>query len=149
MKIFFPHETVRKEQAILMNDFALALNNKSVLLANAPTGLGKTVSSLAPAISYAIENKKKIFFLTPKIAQHEIALETIKLINQKFDLDIKAVDLIGKKGLCLDPFLSNVNYGFYDACNKKKKKVSVNIIIMLKVKLLNKEQLRLVKNLVC
>ncbi len=121
MKIFFPHEVVRKEQFQLMNDFAKAIIDKKCLLVNAPTGLGKTVSSLAPAISYAIENKKKIFFLTPKISQHEIALETVKLINKKFGLDIKAVDLIGKKGLCLDPFLSNVEYGFYDACSKKKK----------------------------
>ncbi|MDD3084010.1 MAG: ATP-dependent DNA helicase [Candidatus ainarchaeum sp.] len=121
MKIFFPHEIVRKEQEQLMNDFAKAIINRKVLLVNAPTGLGKTVSSLAPAISYAIQNNKKIFFLTPKISQHEIALETIKQINQKFGLGVKAVDLIGKKGLCLDPFLSNVNYGFYDACAKKKK----------------------------
>jgi DNA excision repair protein ERCC-2 len=121
MKVYFPHENVRKEQAQLMQDFSRAIIDGKVLLVNAPTGLGKTVSSLAPAISYAIENKKKIFFLTPKISQHEIALETVKLINKKFGLGVKAVDLVGKKGLCLDPFLSNVNYGFYDACSKKKK----------------------------
>jgi DNA excision repair protein ERCC-2 len=63
MKVYFPHENVRKEQAQLMQDFSRAIIDGKVLLVNAPTGLGKTVSSLAPAISYAIENKKKIFFL--------------------------------------------------------------------------------------
>jgi DNA excision repair protein ERCC-2 len=121
MKIYFPYANVRKEQQKLIKDIAEVLNEKNNLLAHAPTGLGKTASSLAPAISFALENKKKIFFLTPKISQHEIVLETIKLMNEKFNLEIKAVDLVGKKALCLDPFLSNVNFGFYEACSKKKK----------------------------
>ncbi|MFA5763715.1 MAG: ATP-dependent DNA helicase [archaeon] len=121
MQIYFPYEKVREEQKKLINDITTTIIDGKVLLAHAPTGLGKTVSSLAPAISCAIEQKKKIFFLTPKISQHEIVLETVKLMNQKFNLNIKSVDLVGRKSMCIDPFLSNVKFGFYDACSKKKK----------------------------
>lgn len=121
MKVFFPYEVVRSEQQNLISEVAQVIHNKSILLAHAPTGLGKTVSTLSPALSFALENKKKVFFLTPKNSQHQIVLETINLMNEKFNLDIKAVDLIGKRNLCLDPFVSNVNTGFYDACSKRKK----------------------------
>jgi DNA excision repair protein ERCC-2 len=121
MQIYFPYDVVRDEQKKLISDITTTMSERKVLLAHAPTGLGKTVSSLAPAISFALEKKKKIFFLTPKISQHEIVLETVKLMNEKFDLNIKSVDLVGRKSMCIDPFLSHVKFGFYDACAKKKK----------------------------
>ena len=123
MKVYFPYETLRNEQKKLISDVAEAIHENKVMFAHAPTGLGKTVSSLAPAIAYALEQKKKIFFITPKISQHEIVLETIKLMNEKFGLNIKAVDLVGRRSMCVDPMLSTIGYasGFYEACLKKKK----------------------------
>ena len=123
MKVFFPYASIREEQKKLIKDIAKTINDQKILFAHAPTGLGKTVSSLAPAIAYALENNKKIFFITPKISQHEIVLETIKLMNEKFGLNIKAVDLVGRKSMCLDPLLSHASFGsgFYEACQKKKK----------------------------
>jgi len=121
MQVYFPYDKMREEQKQLIQDIACAIKDKKVLLAHAPTGLGKTVSSLAPALSYALEHEKKVFFLTPKISQHEIVLETAQLMNQKFSLGIKAVDLVGKKQMCIDPFISSVGFGFYEACSKKKK----------------------------
>jgi DNA excision repair protein ERCC-2 len=123
MKVYFPYSVVRAEQSELINDVVEVINKESVLVSHAPTGLGKTVSSLAPAISYALEHEKKVFFLTPKISQHEIVLETVREMNKKFGLDIKAIDLVGRRQMCIDPFLSRAefNKGFYDACFKKKK----------------------------
>jgi DNA excision repair protein ERCC-2 len=121
MQIFFPYDTVRKQQKELMHDITESLSERKTLLAHAPTGLGKTISSLAPVVAYARENEKKIFFLTPKVSQHQIVLETVRLLNEKFSLGLSAVDLVGRKQMCIDPFLKNVNYGFYDACAKKKK----------------------------
>ena len=123
MKVFFPYEKLRDEQKQLISDVATTISEGKVLFAHAPTGLGKTVSSLAPAIAHALEQKKKIFFITPKISQHAIVLETVKLMNEKFGLDIKAVDLVGRRAMCIDPLLSSVGYanGFYEACLKKKK----------------------------
>ncbi len=123
MKVYFPYDKVRAEQQEFVKDTAYAVREKKIFLAHAPTGLGKTVSTLAPALSYAIENDKKVFFLTPKISQHEIVLETAKMMNERFNLDIKAIDLVGRRQMCVDPFLSNASFavGFYEACNKKKK----------------------------
>ncbi|MDD2531816.1 MAG: ATP-dependent DNA helicase [Candidatus ainarchaeum sp.] len=123
MKVYFPYDRVRAEQQEFVRDTASIIKEKKIFLAHAPTGLGKTVSTLAPALSYAIMNNKKVFFLTPKISQHEIVLETSKLMNEKFGLSIKAIDLVGRRQMCIDPFLSNTQYaiGFYEACNKKKK----------------------------
>ena len=44
-------------------------------------------------------------------------------MNKKFGLDIKAIDLVGRRQMCIDPFLSRADFtkGFYDACFKKKK----------------------------
>jgi len=126
MKVYFPYEKVRQEQQELVKDVADAVSKEKIFLAHAPTGLGKTVSSLAPALSYAIENGKKVFFLTPKISQHEIVLETANLMNEKFQLNIKAVDLVGRKQMCVDPFISRVGVGFYEACAKKKKDKTCN-----------------------
>ena len=123
MKVYFPYDRVRSEQQEFVKDTAYAVREKKIFLAHAPTGLGKTVSTLAPALSYAIENDKKVFFLTPKISQHEIVLETAKMMNERFKLDIKAIDLVGRRQMCVDPFISNASFavGFYEACNKKKK----------------------------
>jgi DNA excision repair protein ERCC-2 len=123
MKVYFPYDKVRSEQQELVQDVANSVATGKIFLAHAPTGLGKTVSSLAPALSYALENNKKVFFLTPKISQHEIVLETANLMNEKFKLGIKTVDLVGRRQMCIDPLLSSAGYniGFYEACNKKKK----------------------------
>ncbi|NMA44596.1 MAG: ATP-dependent DNA helicase [Candidatus Diapherotrites archaeon] len=121
MQVFFPYEFVRPQQKELIRDIVECIDKRKILLAHAPTGLGKTVSSLAPIISYARKNSKKIFFITPKVSQHQIVIDTIKEINEKFDFGVTAVDLVGRKQMCLDPFIKNVSYGFYEACNKKKK----------------------------
>ncbi|MFH1391125.1 MAG: ATP-dependent DNA helicase [Candidatus Diapherotrites archaeon] len=139
MKIYFPYENVRDEQKKLINDIVNTLNSSKTLLANAPTGLGKTVSSLAPALSFAIEHKKKVFFLTPKSSQHEIAMETSNLMNEKFGLKIKTVDLVGKKKMCIHPLVSHVKQGFYETCSAIKKKEQCNFYINTKGKTLKQK----------
>ncbi|MFA5930803.1 MAG: ATP-dependent DNA helicase [archaeon] len=121
MRVYFPYEKVRAEQQELIKDVAASVASEKIFLTHAPTGLGKTASTLAPALSYALENNKKVFFLTPKISQHEIVLETANLMNKRFELGIKTIDLVGRKQMCIDPFLSRVQSGFYEACAKRKK----------------------------
>lgn len=100
MKYFFPYPEVRPHQGEFMDAVFEAVGGGKQLLVHAPTGVGKTISVLAPALKFAIENKKTVFFLTSRNTQHILAVETLKEVKKKFGLDIVAVDLIGKKGMC-------------------------------------------------
>ncbi|MBU4452580.1 MAG: ATP-dependent DNA helicase [Nanoarchaeota archaeon] len=76
------------------------VKNKKILLANAPTGIGKTAGVLAPALEYALENGLTILFLTPRHSQHKIVVDTLREIKKKSGKTIQATDLIGKRWLC-------------------------------------------------
>lgn len=92
--IEFPFSSVRAPQEEMINDIRNALANRRHLIADAPTGIGKTIAVLYPAVEYAIENKKTVFFLTSRLSQHKMAVETVQ------KLGVPAVDIIGKKWLC-------------------------------------------------
>lgn len=99
-KIIFPHEKLRKGQDKLVEDIYETLTSKKTLLADAPTGLGKTASAISVALSIALKEDKKVFFLTNRHTQHKIAIDTLKLIQKKSDKEFVCVDLIGKKWMC-------------------------------------------------
>jgi len=106
--LLFPHEEVRDIQDKLIFRVNEAVTKGTNLIVHAPTGLGKTAASIAPALKYAIENNKVVFFLTSRHTQHKIALETLKKIKDKYDKQFVAVSIIGKKGLCLQPGVSKL-----------------------------------------
>jgi len=97
---YFPYEEVREGQRDFIKDVALSFEEGKHLMAYAPTGIGKTVGVLGPAIKKAKETGKKVFFLTSKQSQHHIAIETIRHIKDKFGLDLRAVDVISKQNMC-------------------------------------------------
>lgn len=96
----FPFETVRPAQDDLMADCREVVVEGGHLVAYAPTGLGKTVASLVPAIEEGVAEGKRIFFLTGTQAQHRIAIETLKAIRDRADLDLIVADVIGKQSMC-------------------------------------------------
>lgn len=83
-----------------MDEVSDTLERNGSLVAHAPTGLGKSAASITPALEYAKENDKTVFFVTPRHSQHQIAIETVKKINERHDTHIQSVDLIGKSHLC-------------------------------------------------
>ena len=99
-KIFFPHDVIRSGQDELIKDIQTAFKEKKILLAHAPTGLGKTAGALSVAVEQALEHKKTIFFLTNRHTQHRIAVETLKKMKQKTGEPLLCIDLIGKKWMC-------------------------------------------------
>ncbi|MCP4648218.1 MAG: ATP-dependent DNA helicase [bacterium] len=122
-EIYFRHDSLRKQQEHLIADAYTAIENKEHLLAHAVTGTGKTDALISPAISYALENNKTVFFLTPKISQHRIAMDVVRSLAKKYELDLRAVDFIGRKYACVDPALSEQDAeGFYQSCERKRKK---------------------------
>lgn len=103
MDILFPHDEYRKIQKGMVRQVYEAIKNKHSLLIHAPTGVGKTAASLASALTFAMDNKKTVFFLTSRNTQHKIAIETLKKIKLKHNKPILAVDLLGKKWMCNQP----------------------------------------------
>jgi DNA excision repair protein ERCC-2 len=121
MKLF-PHAEVRKVQSEMIKDVSTAVSGGKHIIAHAPTGLGKTVAALVPALEYAIEHGKTIIFLTPKHTQHQIVVETVRLINQAHNTKIKAVDFIGKQWMCPVPGINVLtSKDFAEYCKEIKK----------------------------
>lgn len=96
----FPFGKVREGQRQFLADVAEAARERRHLLAHAPTGLGKTVSTLAPLVAYALKNQKRVFFLTSKQSQHKIAIDTLKAIREKAGVAFTVADVIGKQDMC-------------------------------------------------
>src|SRR3989344_7503727 len=118
----FPYEKIRDEQKKLISDVIKTLTEKKHLLAHAPTGLGKTAATLAPALSHVLEQKQKkliIFFLTARHTQHAIALETLRQIKEKHNNTITVCDIIRKKHMCAQPGANLLSSGdFTEYCKK-------------------------------
>jgi len=105
-----------------MDDIYDALSQRSIIMANAATGSGKTDASLSAAITHALEEQLNVFFLTPKISQHKIALEVAKGIAEKHSLKFRAVDLVGRSNCCIDQNLMHLDHdAFHTLCAKKRK----------------------------
>ncbi|MCK4968766.1 MAG: DEAD/DEAH box helicase family protein, partial [Candidatus Aenigmarchaeota archaeon] len=113
---------MREGQKKFVDETTKSLKSKIPLLVHAPTGIGKTAAALAPAVTYAIENKKKVLFLTPRHAQHKIVIDTLKLMAEKYGRTIRIVDLVGKKLLCGLPESELMGSSeFQDYCKHKRK----------------------------
>ncbi len=100
MKNLFPFDKIRPGQKELVEKVEEVISTGKNLIAHAPTGIGKTAAVLAPALSFALKNNKRILFVTPRHSQHRIAIETLKMISEKHNISFNVADIIGRKGLC-------------------------------------------------
>lgn len=113
----FPYDTVRDGQRRFARDVTMAIQGRRHLVANAPTGIGKTAASLAPALQYALENGKTVMFLTSRQSQHHIAVETLRQIQAKRGARFTLVDLVSKRDMCLRPEAAEMHAArFPDFC---------------------------------
>ncbi|MFP4567701.1 MAG: ATP-dependent DNA helicase [Candidatus Woesearchaeota archaeon] len=106
---YFPYDNIRGVQEVLIKAVKHAATSGHNLIAHAPTGLGKTAASISPALEAAAESGKTVFFLTSMHTQHLIALETVEQINKKYDAKIVCVDVVGKKHMCLQEGVADMN----------------------------------------
>ncbi len=120
---YFRHDHVRPHQKELMEDICSAIADGRNFMAQAPTGSGKTDAALSAAITCALERNQSVFFLTPKISQHRIALDVVRGIAKKHSLGLRAVDMVGRFHCCIDRSLSQLdNESFQNACARRRKK---------------------------
>lgn len=113
----FPHDTMRSGQKRFARDVTMAVQDRRHLVANAPTGIGKTAASLAPALQAALDQDKTVLFLTSRQSQHHIAVETLRRIQERRGTRFTLVDLVSKRDMCLRPEASEMHPArFPDFC---------------------------------
>jgi DNA excision repair protein ERCC-2 len=98
----FPFSEWRKEQRKLsVGCWNTIVSNKN-LFVQAPTGTGKTIGTLFPAIkSIASSLADKIFYLTAKTTTQSIAENTISELRKK-GLKIKSIIITAKDKICFE-----------------------------------------------
>ncbi|MCF7861969.1 ATP-dependent DNA helicase [Candidatus Woesearchaeota archaeon] len=123
MKSLFPHENVRPIQKDMLSLVSKAIEKKKHVIMHAPTGIGKTAATIAPALEYALENDKTVFFLTSRHTQHEIVLDTLKQIQDKCGEKVIVADIIGKRWLCPQFGGAKISSGdFIEFCKSQREK---------------------------
>ena len=137
----FPFEKPRSGQEELISAISQGLEEKSPMMIQAPTGLGKTVGVLYPALKEAMSRGQKVIYVTPKNSQQAVAEEAIEKFQEK-GCQVKSLTLTAKSKLCMkaEP-LCNPDYceyarDYYDKVFKhdlkaqlqKKKKISARVM---------------------
>lgn len=113
----FPYDTIRAGQKRFTRDVTMAVQKGRHLVAEAPTGIGKTAASLAPALAAAIEQQRTVMFLTSRQSQHRIAVDTLRAVQAKRGARFMLVDLVSKRDMCLRPEAAEMHPGrFPDFC---------------------------------
>ena len=97
----FPYPYLRNGQKELMKTVLQSLSNDEVLFALAPTGTGKTISVLYPAVKGLLRNKyDKIFYLTAKTQTRAVAAKALNDMRRS-GLVLRSVTLQSKEQMCL------------------------------------------------
>ena len=82
-RLKFPYRETRPGQELILAAVETAVANREHLLLQATTGIGKTVAALYPALKYALAHDKRLFILTAKNTQQEMATAVLNLLNQE------------------------------------------------------------------
>ncbi len=99
-KMEFPYQSIRPGQAQLMKQTLRSLSSKEALFALAPTGTGKTISTLYPAVKGLLKGRyDKIFYLTAKTATRQVASKALNDMRAK-GLIIRSIVLASKESMC-------------------------------------------------
>lgn len=117
----FPY---RKGQKKLVEDVYRSIMRKKTLFIEAPTGVGKTISTIFPAVKAVGENlADRIFYLTAKTITASVAKDTFALLEEQ-GYQAKVIQLTAKEKLCMceemdcNPVHCPYAKGHYDRVNE-------------------------------
>ncbi len=122
-KVEFPFE-YREGQRNLAVSVYRTIEQKRFLFIQAPTGVGKTISTVFPAVkAIGEECGEKIFYLTAKTITRSVAEEAFNILRGKQGLYFRTVTITAKEKICccekMDCNPVNCEYarGHYDRVN--------------------------------
>ena len=96
----FPFDKYRQGQKELAKYVYSVAKNKGKLFIEAPTGIGKTMSTIFPYIKYLKEdNQSKIFYLTAKATGKENAHKAIQILKEN-GLNLSDIVITAKEKIC-------------------------------------------------
>lgn len=124
MALKFPHDEYRKGQRELAVAAYKTIRTKQKLFVEAPTGTGKTISTLFPALKAVGEEEgEKIFYLTAKTITRQVAEDAMTALKDT-GAEVKSVTLTAKDKICfLDETTCNPDQcpyanGYYNRINE-------------------------------
>jgi Rad3-related DNA helicase len=110
----FPHSEFRSGQRVLAESVYKAVSTGRCLMAQAPTGIGKTIGTVFPMLKAAPSQKlDKVFFLTAKTPGRKLALDALSVIGRSApQLTLRVLEMVARDKACEYP--NNACNG--DAC---------------------------------
>lgn len=116
----FPFERYREGQRRFAQNVYVALRDRKRLFAQAPTGIGKTMAALYPALVALREGRcARVLFLTARVTGRRSAAQAI-LQLERCGVQVMAVELAAKDKVCFQdtrdcrPEICPYAKGFYD-----------------------------------
>ena len=103
--ILFPFEKYRPNQEEIIQKTTQYIHNRERLMLLAPSGLGKTIGTLLPALKYALMKNKRVFVITSKTTQQHIYQETLRIFTKK-KAKFNSIILTAKEKLCINGVFS-------------------------------------------
>lgn len=97
-RLGFPFSSARDGQKDISKEVYSAIKNKHNVIVNAPTGLGKTVATLYPALKAQSNGLcNKVFYLTAKSSGSNAVLDAIKLFEDVgYDVTVSVISAKSK-----------------------------------------------------
>ncbi|VVN10808.1 hypothetical protein PS645_03779 [Pseudomonas fluorescens] len=104
-QLAFPHAEFRPGQRHLAESVFKAVSTGRCLMAQAPTGIGKTVGTLFPMLkALAPQQLDKVFFLTAKTPGRKLALDAAQVIVDSADAPpLRVLEMIARDKACEHP----------------------------------------------
>ena len=103
LSLNFPYDTLRPGQKVFMQEVVATISHRSTLFVEAPTGIGKTISTLFPAIRSLGHNKcDRIFYLTAKTSTRVVAQKALADLRES-GLILRSITLQAKESMCPCP----------------------------------------------
>ncbi len=102
-RLVFPYHSYRKGQREMAVEVYHMIRDSGHLLVQAPTGIGKTLAAIFPALK-ALGNDlaDRIFYLTARTTGKMIAAQTAAILAEN-DLDCRFIVLTSKERICPNP----------------------------------------------
>src|SRR5258707_5324859 len=95
--VTLPYGRIRPCQEGIVGAVARAIYQRDALLVSAPTGIGKTIAALYPAVKQSLKLGKKLFYLTSKTLQQDAVIKALEMLN---DGSFRVLRIRAKQKMC-------------------------------------------------